>query len=73
LDLRERKYQEVTWEEMKNTYDTLIGKHEGKRPHGRPRCGWEFTSKIGFKDTGCKNGNWICVDLLNMIMNLQVP
>jgi hypothetical protein len=23
--------------EMRNTYESLVGKSEGKRPHGRPR------------------------------------
>jgi hypothetical protein len=26
---------------MKNTYKNLVGKDEGKRPLGRPRCRWK--------------------------------
>jgi hypothetical protein len=28
-------------EEMRNAYNILFGKHEGKRPLGRPRRRWE--------------------------------
>jgi hypothetical protein len=27
--------------EMRNAYSILVGKPEGKRPLGRPRCRWE--------------------------------
>jgi len=27
--------------ERKGIYKVLLGKPEGKRPHGRPRCRWE--------------------------------
>jgi len=27
--------------EMRNAYETLVGKPEGNRPHGRSRCKWE--------------------------------
>jgi hypothetical protein len=27
--------------EIKNAYNILIGKPEGKRPLGNPRCRWE--------------------------------
>jgi hypothetical protein len=27
--------------EDRNAYRILVGKLEGKRPLGRPRCGWE--------------------------------
>jgi len=28
-------------EEMRNPYNISVGKLEGKRPFGRPRCRWE--------------------------------
>jgi hypothetical protein len=32
--------------EMKNAYDIFVGKPEGKRPLGRPRCRWEDNIKM---------------------------
>jgi hypothetical protein len=26
---------------MRGVYRVLVGKHEGKRPLGKPRCGWK--------------------------------
>jgi hypothetical protein len=31
----------MKWVEMRNDYTILVGKPEGKRPLGRPRCRWE--------------------------------
>jgi hypothetical protein len=31
---------------MKNAYKMLVGKPDGKRPPGRPRCGWEDNIEI---------------------------
>jgi len=38
--------------EMRNAYEILVGKPQGKRPLGRPRCGWAdnirmFVSEVG--------------------------
>jgi hypothetical protein len=30
----------------RNTYRVLVGKPEGKRPLGRPRCRWEDNIKM---------------------------
>jgi hypothetical protein len=35
--------------EMRNAYKILVGKSEGKKPLGRPRCGWEGLREIGRK------------------------
>jgi hypothetical protein len=32
---------------------TLVGKPEGKRPLGRPRCGWEDNIKMDLQEVGC--------------------
>jgi hypothetical protein len=32
-------------EEMRNAYNILVGKPEGKRPLGRPRRRWEYDIK----------------------------
>jgi hypothetical protein len=31
---------------MRNAYNILVGKREGKRPRGRPRCRWENNIKM---------------------------
>jgi hypothetical protein len=38
--------------EMINAYKILIGKPEGKRPLGRPRCRWEDDIKIDIREIG---------------------
>ena len=35
------------------------GKHEGKRPLGRPRCRWEDNIKMGRQEVGCEGMDWI--------------
>ena len=37
----------------------LVGKPEGKRPLGRPRCRWEDSIKMDFREVGCDSGDWI--------------
>jgi hypothetical protein len=34
----------------------LVGKPEGKRPFGRPRCRWEVNIKMDLQEVGC--GAW---------------
>ena len=34
-------------------YRVLIGKPEGKRPLGRPRCRWEDNIKMDLQEVGC--------------------
>jgi hypothetical protein len=36
-----------------------VGKPEGKRPLGRPRCRWEDNIKIDFTEIGWSIMNWI--------------
>jgi hypothetical protein len=38
--------------EKKNAYRTLVGKPEGKRPLGRPRCTWVYNIKIHLREIG---------------------
>jgi len=33
-------------------YGLLVGKPEGKRPFGRPTCGWEDNIKMGLQEVG---------------------
>jgi hypothetical protein len=38
--------------EGRNIYRVLVGKPEGKRPHGRPRQRWEVGIKMDLRDIG---------------------
>jgi hypothetical protein len=65
----------------RNAYIILVGKLEGKRPLGRPRCRWVDNIKIDIGERGWGNMDWIDLAqdrdqwraLVNMVMNLQVP
>jgi hypothetical protein len=37
----------------------LVGKPEGKRPLGRPRCRWEDNIRMDLKEVGCGGMDWI--------------
>jgi len=39
--------------ERRGVYRVLVGKPEGKRPLGRPRCIWEDNIKMDFQEVGC--------------------
>jgi hypothetical protein len=59
----------------------LVGKPEGRRPLGRPRCRWENNIKSDLREI--RWGGMDCIHLaqdryqwrafLNTVMNLQVP
>jgi hypothetical protein len=59
----------------------LVGKPEGKRPLGRPRCRWEDNTRMDLQEVGCGGMDWIELaqdrdrwwTLVNAMMNLQVP
>ena len=38
--------------EMRDAYIVLVGKPEGKRPHGRHRCRWEDNIKMDLQEVG---------------------
>jgi hypothetical protein len=40
-------------------HGVLVGKPEGKRPLGRPRCRWEDNIKMDLQEIGVGCGNWI--------------
>jgi hypothetical protein len=42
----------VTRMGKRNTYRTFVGKPEGKRPLGRPRCRWVGNIKMDLRETG---------------------
>jgi hypothetical protein len=43
----------------KNAYRILVGKREGKRPLGGPRCRWVDNIKIDLRDIGWDGMDWI--------------
>jgi hypothetical protein len=58
-----------------------VGKPEGKRPLGRPRCRWVDYIKINLREIGWDGVDWIDLAqdrdqwraLVNKVMNLRVP
>jgi hypothetical protein len=59
----------------------LYGNTEGKRPLGRPVCGWADNIKIYRREVECEDVDWIRMAqywvqwraLVNMVMNLRIP
>jgi hypothetical protein len=40
-------------------YRLLVGRHEGKRPLGRPRRRWKDNINMDLRDIGIDGTNWI--------------
>jgi hypothetical protein len=67
--------------EKRNMYGLLVGKPEGKRPLGRPRCRWMDNIKMDLLEIGVSVVNRIGLAqdryrwraLVNAVMNLRVP
>ena len=68
-------------EEGRGVHKVLVGKPEGKRPLGRPRCRWEGTIKIDLQEVGRGCGDWMELAedrnswraLVSRVMNFRVP
>jgi len=62
-------------------YRVLVGKPEGKKPLGRPRCRWAGNIRTDFQEVGCGYMDWIGLaedrdkwrTLVSAVMNLRVP
>jgi hypothetical protein len=67
--------------EERGVHRVLVGKPEGKRLLGRPRCIWEDNIKIDLQEVGVGCGDWIesAQDrdrwraLVSTVNNLRVP
>jgi hypothetical protein len=65
---------------MRNAYNILVGKPEGKTPLGRPWCKWQ-ENRMGLRVIGWKGFDWIHLAqnrrqwraLVKTVMNLRVP
>jgi hypothetical protein len=66
--------------EDRNVYKVLMGKPEGKRPLGRPRCRWEDGMRMDLREIGWGSVDWIRLAqdmdwwraVVNAMMNLLV-
>jgi len=67
--------------EERGVYRVLMGKPEGRRPLGRPRCRWADNIRMDFQEVGCVYRDWIGLaqdrdrwrTLVSAVMNLRVP
>ena len=67
--------------EGRGVHRVLVGKPEGKRPLGRPRCRWEDNIKMDLQEVGGGWEDWMELAqdrdrwraLVSTVMNLQVP
>jgi hypothetical protein len=66
--------------EKRNAYSILVGKPEGRRPLGRPRCRWVDNIKMDLREIGWDGVHWVDLAqdrdhlraLVNTVMNLRV-
>jgi hypothetical protein len=67
--------------ERRGAYRAFVGKSEGRRPLGRPRCRWEDNIEMDLREVGWGDMDWINLAqdrdrwraLVNAVVNLQVP
>jgi hypothetical protein len=64
--IREIKSRRLRWAghvarmgERRGAYRALVGKHEGRRPLGRPRRRWEDNIKMDLREVGCGSADWV--------------
>jgi hypothetical protein len=63
--------------EEREVYKVLVGKPEGKRPRGRPRCRWGGGIRMALREIGWGSVEWIHLAqdwdqwraFVNMVMN----
>jgi hypothetical protein len=67
--------------EDRGVHRVLVGKPEGKRPLGRPRCRWEDNIKMDLQEVGGDRGDWMELAqdkdkwraLVGTVRNFRVP
>ena len=67
--------------DRRGVYRVLMGKHEGKKPLGRPRRRWEDNIKMDLQEVGGGCGDWMELSqdrhrwrtLVSTVMNLRIP
>ena len=64
--------------DRRGVYRCWWGKHEGRRPLGRPRLRWEDNFKMHLQKVGCGSMDWIDLAMIRDrwwadVMNLWVP
>jgi hypothetical protein len=67
--------------EVRGARNILVGRSEGRRPLGRPRCRWEDNIKMDLREIVFGDMDWIhwaqnrdrWRALVNTVMNLWVP
>jgi hypothetical protein len=64
--VRQMKSRRMRWAghvarmgEERKVYRVLMGKPEGKRPLGRPRCRWEDGIRMDLRKIGWGSAEWI--------------
>jgi hypothetical protein len=64
---------------MRSAYGILVGRPEGKRPLGRPRCRRVYNIRIGLREIRWEDVDWMHLAhdrdqwriLVNTVMNLK--
>jgi hypothetical protein len=67
--------------EGRGVHRVLVGRPEGERLLGRPRCRWDDNIKLDLREIGIDEANWIWLAqdrvqwwaFVNTVMNLQIP
>jgi hypothetical protein len=67
--------------EVRDAYNVLVGRSEGRRPLGRPRRRWEDGIRMDVGEVGFRDVDWMHLAqdrdrwraLANTVMSLRVP
>ena len=67
--------------ERRGACKVLVGKPEGKRPLGRPRCRWDYNIKMDLQELGFGGMEWIGLAqgregwraVVREVMNVRFP
>ena len=67
--------------EERGVYRVLVGKPEGRRPLGRPRCRWVDNIRMDLHEVGCGCMDWIGLaqdgdgwrTVVSAVMHFRVP